>query len=278
MQTVLITGAATGIGRASALRMAQAGWTVFAGVRKQADGESLQAAGGEQIVPLILDVTDGEQIADVVAQIGERVGDRGLDGLVNNAGIGVAGPLELIPIDDLRRQFEVNVFGLMAITQALLPRLRSARGRLVLISSVGGRVTTPFTGPYCASKYAVEALGDALRVELRRSNIQVALIEPGSIDTPIWDKADADLQAVEIPSELQEQYGRVPAAMAKTIKDTAKRGIAPEKVAEQIAHALTAGRPRTRYVVGRDARMMMLGRSLMPDRVFDALVTRVLGV
>ena len=121
MQTVLITGAATGIGRASALKMAQDGWTVFAGVRKQADGESLLAAGGERIVPLILDVTDGEQVAAAVAQIGEQVGDRGLDGLVNNAGIGVAGPLELIPIDDLRRQFEVNVFGLMAITQALLP-------------------------------------------------------------------------------------------------------------------------------------------------------------
>jgi len=162
--TVLLTGASTGIGRATALRLAGSGWTVLAGVRKAADGEALKADGGERVVPIMLDVTDAAQIASAAAEVDER---GRLDALVNNAGIGFGGPLELVRIDDLRNQLEVNVLGPVAVTQALLPALRRARGRILFISSVGGRVAMAFTAPYAASKHAIEAIGDALRVELR---------------------------------------------------------------------------------------------------------------
>jgi NAD(P)-dependent dehydrogenase (short-subunit alcohol dehydrogenase family) len=273
--TALITGASTGIGRATALRLAGSGWTVLAGVRKTADGEALVAAGGERIVPLTLDVTDAAQIAAAVDAVGEH---GRLDALVNNAGIGFGGPLELIPIEDLRNQLEVNVLGPVAVTQALLPALRRARGRIVFVSSVGGRVAMAFTAPYAASKHAIEAIGDALRVELRSSNVQVALVEPGSVTTPIWDKSRAQGDGLSVPAELTEQYGHVPAAMNKVLEDTERRGIPPEQVAETIERALTARRMKGRYLIGRDAKAMLLAKRLLPDHVFDRVARRALGV
>jgi NAD(P)-dependent dehydrogenase (short-subunit alcohol dehydrogenase family) len=273
--TALITGASTGIGRATALRLAGSGWTVLAGVRKTADGEALLAAGGERIVPITLDVTDATQIAAAVDAV-TRHGR--LDALVNNAGIGFGGPLELIPIDDLRDQLEVNVLGPVAVTQALLPALRRAGGRIVFVSSVGGRVAMAFTAPYAASKHAIEAIGDALRVELRSSNVQVALVEPGSVTTPIWDKSRAQGDGLSVPAELTEQYGHVPAAMNKVLQDTERRGIPPEQVAETIERALTARRMKARYLIGRDAKAMLLARRLLPDHVFDRVARRALGV
>jgi NAD(P)-dependent dehydrogenase (short-subunit alcohol dehydrogenase family) len=275
--TVLITGASTGIGRATALRLAASGWTVLAGVRKAADGEALRTAGGERVIPVALEVTDQAQIE----QAAERVNDvapGGLDALVNNAGIGFGGPLELLPIDDLRSQLEVNVLGPVALTQAMLPALRRARGRIVFVSSVGGRVSMAFTAPYAASKHAVEAIGDALRVELRSSNVQVALIEPGSVATPIWDKSRAQGEGLSVPAELTDQYGHVAAAMSKVIQDTERRGISPERVAETIEGALTARRMKARYLIGRDAKAMLLAKRLLPDHVFDRVVRRALGV
>jgi len=273
--TVLITGASTGIGRATALRLSGSGWTVLAGVRKVADGEALKAAGGERIVPLVLDVTDAVQIAAAVAEVDGR---GNLDALVNNAGIGFGGPLELVPIDDLRSQLEVNVLGPVALTQALLPALRRARGRILFISSVGGRVAMAFTAPYAASKHAIEAIGDALRVELRSSNVQVALIEPGSVATPIWDKSRAQGEGLQIPAELADQYGHVSAAMNKVLENTERRGVPPELVAETIERALTARRMRARYLIGRDAKAMLLAKRLLPDHVFDRVARRALGV
>jgi NAD(P)-dependent dehydrogenase (short-subunit alcohol dehydrogenase family) len=272
---VLITGASTGIGRATALRLAGSGWTVLAGVRRGQDGDTLVAAAGERVVPIILDVTDAAQIAATV----ERVDEQGrLDALVNNAGIGFGGPLELLPIDDLRSQLEVNVLGPVALTQALLPALRRARGRIVFISSVGGRVAMAFTAPYAASKHAIEAIGDALRVELRRSNVQVTLVEPGSVATPIWDKSRAQGDGLKVPAELTDQYGHVPAAMNKVLKDTERRGISPEQVAATIEEALTARRMKARYLIGRDAKAMLLAKRLLPDHVFDRVARRALGV
>jgi NAD(P)-dependent dehydrogenase (short-subunit alcohol dehydrogenase family) len=273
--TVLLTGASTGIGHATALRLAGSGWTVLAGVRKAADGEALKAEGGERVVPIMLDVTDAAQIAAAAAEVDER---GRLDALVNNAGIGFGGPLELVPIDDLRNQLEVNVLGPVALTQALLPALRRARGRILFISSVGGRVAMAFTAPYAASKHAIEAIGDALRVELRSSNVQVALIEPGSVATPIWDKAHVQADAVSIPPELQGAYGNVPAAMNKVLEETARRGVPPERVAETIERALGARRMKARYVVGTDAKVMLLLKALLPDLLFDRVVRRALGV
>jgi NAD(P)-dependent dehydrogenase (short-subunit alcohol dehydrogenase family) len=284
MPTALITGASTGIGRATALRLAAAGWTVFAGVRDPAAGERLLAetvAG--QVIPLTLDVTDAGQIELARARVQEESARAGgsqggrLDALVNNAGIGVGGPLELVSPEDLRMQFEVNVFGQVAVTRALLPALRAARGRIVLLSSIGGRVSVPYNGPYAASKHAIEALGDALRGELHSSHIHVSLVEPGSVKTPIWGKARDTAKGLEIPPDLQEQYGRVPAAFVKVLSDTERRGVAPEQVAATIERALTTRRPRARYLVGRDARGMVLARALLPTGAFDRVLRRVLG-
>ncbi len=273
----LITGASTGIGRATALRLAGSGWTVLAGVRDVAAGERLaQEAPAGGLLPLSLDVTDVSQIAAAGARAAEQAG--GLDALVNNAGIGIGGPLELISPEDLRRQFEVNVFGQVAVTQAMLPALRRAGGRIVFVSSIGGRVAMAFTAPYAASKHAIEALGDALRVELRSSGVRVALVEPGSVATPIWDKSRAEADRLSIPPELQEQYGNVPAAMDKVMQDTGRRGVAPEKVAETIERALSASHMRARYVVGSDARAMLMARRLLPDLLFDRVARRALGL
>jgi NAD(P)-dependent dehydrogenase (short-subunit alcohol dehydrogenase family) len=276
MPTVLITGASTGIGRAAALYLTRTGWTVLAGVRKVADGEALVADGGERVVPIVLDVTDPAQIAAAVERVDEDGGR--LDALVNNAGIGYGGPLELLPIGDLRNQLEVNVLGPVALTQALLPALRRARGRVVLVSSIGGRVAMAFTAPYAASKHAIEAIGDALRVELRSSHVQVALIEPGSVATPIWDKSRAQGDGLSVPPELVDQYGHVEAAMRKVIDDTERRGVPPEQVAKTIERALTARRMKGRYVIGRDARAMLIAKRLLPDHVFDLVARRALGV
>jgi NAD(P)-dependent dehydrogenase (short-subunit alcohol dehydrogenase family) len=274
MPTVLITGASTGIGRATALRLARSGWTVLAGVRRVNDGDALVVAGGERLIPIILDVTDAAQIDAAVEEVGEH---GRLDALVNNAGIGFGGPLELVPIDDLRSQLEVNVLGPVALTQAMLPALRRARGRIVFISSVGGRVAMPFTAPYAASKHAVEAIGDALRVELRSSHMQVALIEPGSVATPIWDKGRAQGEHLSVPAELTDQYGHVPAVMSKVLEDIERRGIPPERVAETIEQALTARRMKARYLIGRDAKAMLLAKRLLPDHLFDQVARRALG-
>src|SRR6476469_4524103 len=236
MPTALVTGASTGIGQATALRLARAGWTVLAGVRDDAAGSRLAAEaaerGGASVEPIALDVTDARQIADAAALLASRGGSGPgrLDALVNNAGIGVGGPLELIPIDDVRRQLDVNVVGQVAVTQAMLPALRAARGRIVFVSSVGGRVAMAFTAPYAASKHAIEAIGDALRVELRTSGVQVALVEPGSVATPIWDKARAEGEQLTVPEGLQREYGHIPAAMSKALKDAADRGVPPEQV------------------------------------------------
>ncbi len=278
MPVALITGASTGIGRATTLRLAGAGWTVLAGVRDPAAGESLARDSVGRAIPLIFDVTDAAQIDQARERVEQETGAAGLDALVNNAGIGIGGPLELIADEDLRRQFDVNVFAQMAVTRALLPSLRRAHGRLVFVSSVGGRVAMAFTAPYAASKHSLEAFADALRVELRTSHVQVALIEPGSVATPIWDKSRAESDKLVVPPELQQQYGHVPAALNKALADTAKRGVPPEQVGDTIHRALTAKRMKARYVVGVDAKAMLVAKALLPDHVFDALARRALGV
>jgi NAD(P)-dependent dehydrogenase (short-subunit alcohol dehydrogenase family) len=277
VSTALITGASTGIGRATALGLAASGWMVLAGVRKTADGEALRADGGERLIPLELDVTNPGQIERAAGRVGE-LAPGGLDALVNNAGSAVGGPLELISMDDLRRQFDVNFFGQVAVTQALIPALRRARGRIVLISSVGGLLTTPYLAPYHASKYALESAANSLRLELAGSHIQVALIEPGSVATPIWEKNRGQVDELAVPEELREQYGHVPAAMAKALQNTARRGIPPERVAQTIERALSARRMRARYLIGRDAHAMVWASRLLPDLLFDRLLRRVVGV
>lgn len=277
MPAVLITGSSTGIGRACALALDRRGFDVFAGVRRAKDGEALLAAASPRLEPLELDVTDADQIAAAAARVREAAGGR-LAGLVNNAGIVVPAPVEGVELDELRRQLEVNVVSQVAVTQAMLPMLRAARGRIVLMSSIGGRMSTPMLGPYSASKHALEALGDALRQELRPFGVEVALIEPGAIATPFWGKgrAVADRLLDSIDADVRGLYREQIELVEAAAVAAEGRGIAPERVADAVVHALTADRPRTRYLVGTDARIQAALRRLVPDRVLDRLVAREL--
>jgi len=268
--SVLITGASTGIGAACALALDGEGFRVYAGVRRDEDGEALRRDASAQLTPLLLDVTDAASIAEAAGRLRSETGGS-LAGLVNNAGIAVAGPLEFVSPERLRQQFEVNVVGVVAVTQALLPLLRTGPGRIVNISSVSGRLASPFVGPYCASKFALEALSDSLRVELNPWHIPVSVVEPGVINTPIWQKSLAANAGVldEMPPESRALYGREVAAMQGFAR-TAK-GLEPLAVARVVLRALTDARPRTRYVVGTDARLGVL-LSRLPDRLRDWLL------
>jgi NAD(P)-dependent dehydrogenase (short-subunit alcohol dehydrogenase family) len=276
----VVTGASSGIGRATALHLDSLGFRVFAGVRKDADAESLRAEGSERLEPLMVDVTDESSIETAAREISERVADAGLAGLVNNAGIGLGGPVELLALDDVRRQLEVNLVGQVGVTQALIPMVRKAKGRIVFMSSVGGRLAIPYMSPYHMSKWGVEALADALRIELRPWGIEVVLIEPGSIATAMWDKAQDEAAGVieRMDAEGRALYGENVAALQASAQEEAARGIAPQRVAEVVGRALTARRPRTRYLVGRDAKINARVRRLVPDRVFDRLLSRQIGL
>jgi NAD(P)-dependent dehydrogenase (short-subunit alcohol dehydrogenase family) len=277
-RTVLISGASTGIGRASAIRLANAGWDVVAGVRKEADGESVRAESPERITPVILDVTDADTIASTAEAVRTAVGERGLAGLVNNAGVTVQGPLEFLPIEDLRRQLEVNVTGQIAVTQAMLPEIRKATGRIVNMGSVGGRVAHPFIGPYHASKFAIEALTDSLRKELRPWGIQVVVVEPGSMATEIWEKGAgaANDQLEKLLPRGRELYGQMLEKVRQVAVKTGERGGSPDKVAKVVENALTTNRPRPRYLVGPDAIAQVALNALLPARAFDAVEARYL--
>ena len=274
--TVVITGASTGIGRACAVHLDALGFDVLAGVRKASDGDALQAATSPRLRPVSVDVTDQMSIDALAAELDGRP----LAGLVNNAGIGVGGPIEFLDLDEARRCFDVNVFGLLAMTKAMVPALRAGRGRIVNMGSIGGRVSAPFLAPYSASKYAVEAITDSLRTELKPWGIQIAVIEPGSIATPIWDKAGEQTARIEdeLPPDGLALYGTTLVALKKVVADTAARGVPPQKVAKVVAHALTARRPRTRYLVGADARAQLAVKRLLPDRASDAVMGKVLGL
>ena len=260
-RSVLVTGTSSGIGRACAEHLRGRGWRVLAGVRRTGDGPS----GCEEV---LLDLTDAAQ----VRAVGERVGER-LDGLVANAGIALSGPLEFVPLDDLREQFEVNVVGQVALLQTVLPALREARGRIVLVGSVSGRLALPFLGPYAASKFALEAVADSLRAEVAPFGIRVSLVQPGSIATPMWRKGGE--RAATLPPAAVELYGGAIEALRAW---AAKSGAVtpPAEAAAVVEQALTAERPRTRYVVGSGARARtLIGRA--PDRVRDRLIARLLS-
>jgi NAD(P)-dependent dehydrogenase (short-subunit alcohol dehydrogenase family) len=278
--TVVITGTSTGIGRACALRLDAAGFDVFAGVRRAEDGERLKAEASERLRPLIVDVTDADAIAAAAREVDAAAGERGVAGLVNNAGVSVNGPLEFVPIDDVRRQLEVNVVGQIAVTQAFLPAIRRATGRIVNMSSVGGRMANGFLGPYQASKFAIEALTDALRKELHPWGIHVVAVEPGSIDTDFWRKGIEEGQEMveELPPEGRELYGEAIPKVMELARKTAARAVSPDRVAAVVERALTASRPRTRYLVGIDARAQVALNGLLPDRAVDAVERRFIGL
>src|SRR6476646_7673544 len=263
---VVVTGASTGIGAACALDFAGRGMTVFAGVRDPRAGEALAAKGGPSLIPITLDVTDEPSIARSVETVQRVIGDSGLGGLVNNAGIAIGSPLEVIDLSQLRKQLEINVIGQIAVTQAFLPLLRRGRGRIVNMGSIAGRGTIPLLGPYSASKYALEALTDALRMELQPWGIQVSIIEPGAIATPIWEKSAKEAE------DLEASVGEEAIRIRDAIAQAAQRAIPPEAVVRAVHHALTASRPHTRYLVGADAKLRAWMVKWLPDRVQDRVL------
>jgi NAD(P)-dependent dehydrogenase (short-subunit alcohol dehydrogenase family) len=269
--SIVITGASSGIGEACALHFDKKGYRVFAGVRKASDGEALREKTSERLTPLVMDVTDPASLAAAAHSIDRRE----ISGLVNNAGIAVSGPIELIPLDRLREQFEVNVIGQVAAIQAFLPLLRQGRGRIINIGSIGGRLALPINGPYSASKFALEAITDSLRMELREWAIHVAIIEPGAVRTAIWDKSmkRAEKMIEQFPQDGLDLYRYLINKVKQAATDAARTAVDPAKVVEAVDHAMTSAKPKTRYVIGKDAKMR-LWLNHLPDRMRDNLIMK----
>lgn len=265
---IIVTGASTGIGLATAQYLARRGYTVFGSVRKARAGE--QFAHYPNLKPLLMDVTDETSVQNALQQVRSSLqGSDEVVGLVNNAGIAVSGPLAHVPLEAVRKQFEVNVIGLLGVTQAFLPLLQSGRtpGRIVNISSVAGRIATPFLGPYAASKHAVEALSDALRRELMPFGVKVIVIQPGPIATPIWDKgADESIKLYK-----HTPYGTLLYGLQKYFVSKGKTGLPPEAVARIVLHVLTITTPRTRYLVTQGKLEAYFSRFL-PDKSLDQMI------
>ena len=277
---VVITGASTGIGAACALALDTLGYRVFAGVRNPADGETLQRRAGPRLMPIRLDVTDPASLAAASHTVTAMMGDQGLAGLINNAGIGVAGPIEALPLADWRRQFEVNVFGLIATTQTFLPLIRKGRGRIINMGSIAVRASMPFMAPYAASKHALVAVTDALRIELQPWGIRVALIEPGAIATPIWGKTRKDVDrwdaswSPDLKAMYQEGFTRV-----KEAATAAGEQAQPAKVvADAVTHALRSRWPKSRYLLGSDTAIRAYLALLLPGRLNDWLITKIVNL
>ncbi len=270
MPNVLVTGTSTGIGEACATRLAARGWTVYAGVRRAEDAERLRAQIRGDLRPVILDVCARDDMATALATIRHDVGASGLQGLVNNAGVAVGGPIEHVREDEWRWVFDVNFFAVVALSQAALPLLRAGTGRIVHIGSIGGRIASAGIGPYCASKYAIEALAESQRIELGRLNpsIRVALIEPGEVKTAIWEKADTTADEVErrLGTDRRDYQWLVDQARG-FIDEGRDKGVDPSKVADAVEHALTSPRPKARYLVGPDAKFAGHLVARLPDRL-----------
>ncbi|MEZ6000144.1 SDR family oxidoreductase [Hyphomonas sp.] len=281
MKTVIITGASTGIGAGAACYMAAKGWRVFAGVRKHADGEILKLKATGDLRPILLDVTKPDQVAAAVETVSGALDGECLSGLVNNAGIAKMGPLAIQPMEDFRAQFEVNVFGLLAMTQACVPLLGAdpARtgppGRIVNITSVGGRLSSPFLGAYAATKHAVEAMTDTLRRELVIYGIDAIAIGPGSVKTPIWDKAEAE--NTDSPYAASD-WGDALKQFEQVMLSGGRSGLTPEEVASYIETALAADKPKARYAPVPDKLTNWTIPTCLPKRMLDGIFWKRFGL
>jgi len=269
--SIVITGASSGIGEACALHFHEKGYRVFAGVRKSSDGEALRQKTSDRLTPLIMDVTDPESVHAAARSIDRKE----ISGLINNAGIVVSGPIELVPLARLREQLEVNVIGQVAVTQAFMPLLRQGRGRIVFIGSIAGRSALPFTGPYSASKYALEAIAESLRMELAEWAMSVSIVEPGAIRTPIWAKGLESVNEMlkEVSPEGLDLYRYMLGKMRKAAEQQAKNASPVGDVVKAVDHAMTSTKPHTRYVIGREAKVRVL-LNYLPDRRRDRLILK----
>ncbi|WP_375515322.1 SDR family NAD(P)-dependent oxidoreductase [uncultured Nostoc sp.] len=279
-RTVVVTGASTGIGQACALLLDQLGFSVFAGVRQDSDAQTLKQKGSQRLIPIFLDVTDAESIAAAVDKVTNAVGGAGILGLVNNAGVAIPGPLELLAIAEFQYQMQVNVTGQLAVTQAFLGLLRQNRGRIVNMGSISGRSPTPFLGAYNASKFALVALNDVMRMELRPWGISVSIIEPGSIATPIWEKSlnQSEIAQHDLSQTAQNLYGQAMNIVREKMQIIASRGISADIVAQAVVHALTAKQPKTRYLVGLDAKIGAVLKHILPDKLHDRVILYSMGL
>jgi len=274
----VVTGASSGIGLATAQELARRGFHVLAGVRTRQDADRL---AGDNVEPVIVDITDEEQVAALADRVAHDPQGRRLGAVVNNAGVALNAPVEATPLAEWRRHFEVNFFGHVAVVQALLPALIAAGdGRLVNISSIGGRVAFPTYGAYAASKFALEGFSDVLRREVGRLGVKVIVIEPGTIATPMWGKGIAimDKLAATMTADQHARYDDLIAAMHKQAQAQEGSGIQPLRAATVIADAIQARKPRARYLVGRDAKLLAAMSGLLSDRAVDRLVARTLGI
>lgn len=272
--SIVLTGASTGIGEACALHFDKKGYRVFAGVRNEADGRKLKANASDRLTPVLLDVTDQQSIDAAAHSIGRIE----ISALINNAGIAVSGPIEMVPLDLFRRQFEVNVIGTVAVTQAFLPLLRQGRGRIVNIGSIAGRSALPLMGPYGASKCALEAITDALRMEVLQWGIGVSIVEPAAVHTPIWNKSLATAQELmkQAPEHLMDLYRPLIENMEKAAAQAARTAIPVAEVVKAVDHAVTAARPKTRYAVGFQAKVR-IALNTLPDKTRDRLILKRLN-
>lgn len=278
-QTAVVTGASTGIGRAITQSLIDQGWHVFGSVRKEADAASLQNALGERFTPLIFDVTDNDAIVRAAETVRERLNGRTLNGLVNNAGIAVAGPLRYIDLEEIKFQFDVNIYGVLRVTQAFLSMLgadktyQGAPGRIINMSSIAGKIASPIMGPYSMSKHALEALSDSLRRELLMHGIDVVVIGPGAVKTPIWDKAD-DIDAEKYKDT---EYYEALIGMREKYKAVGQDGLAPEDVGIIARDILTGKSQKTRYVAVRNKLLGWTLPRLMPKRIVDKIIAKRFG-
>ncbi|OBA95945.1 hypothetical protein A5662_18465 [Mycobacteriaceae bacterium 1482268.1] len=280
MRSVVITGASSGIGRATALTLDRRGFRVFAGVRTDVDGGALQQAASAALTPVFIDVTDEASIAAMTKLVAEDVGNAGLAGLVNNAGTTLPCPVQYLPLQAFRRQLEVNLVGPLAVTQALLPLLLRGHGRIVNVTSAAGKLGVPLMAPYVAAKHGLEGLTDVLRLELGPLGIHVAAIEPGFVATAMGGKLKRDVDETigSLPDQGRTRYGGQLTALAESISTHAAQGSDPGVVADGVVHALTSAKPRTRYPVGAGAKRLLTMRRLVSDRRFDRIILRAAGL
>lgn len=274
MPSVLVTGASRGIGKSIVEHLAARGWDVIAAVRNERDAKAVTGLSPQRISSVILDVTSAEDIAGLDESLPER-----LDAIVNNAGVVVAGPMETVSPDDWRKQLEINVIGQLAVTAAVLPRLRKSRGRIVFISSVNGKLSMPLIGAYAASKFAIEAAADALRMELSPWKIPVVIVEPAQTDTDMWRTADSMVEETEaaLTPAHRELYAKHIAGFSKRIPLSQKMAVPTSKVSAVVEEALTTRRPRARYVVGVGPKLQVAVMTKLPTRVRDIVLRRVSG-
>ena len=278
--SVVVTGTSTGIGAATVNRLANLGFHVFAGVRREEDAQAARSVANGTVTPLMIDITDAAMIAAAAEIVEQVVAERGLAGLVNNAGIVKPGPLEFQPLDDFRRQLEVNLIGHLAVIQAFLPLVRRGRGRIVNVGSIGGLLALPIQGAYSASKFGLEALSDALRLELRQWKISVSHVDPGVTLTPIFGKTLVELDRAldALHERAHDEYDAQFAAIRKVVEKSPDSAAPPDDLAKAIAHALTASKPKTRYHAGHGATEAVVAARTLTDHAKDRVVIHEVGL